>query len=180
MTNKTIQISTKKQTLLDKIENLFYSKTFANVSMQEIATELNIKKASLYYHFPSKEALITETINHSFTKYETFIQDTLKKDLKTLIQKLIRYPSKSKNLFSIINQNWYCDNWDQKTEIRKKQERIFELLSTRFKEEYNFSLEKSFILISLLDDLWKKRCLFWKCPVSVENLVEEIYKMFEK
>jgi AcrR family transcriptional regulator len=47
-----------KQEILEKIEPLFFQKSFKEISMQEIADTLEMKKASLYYHFPSKESLI--------------------------------------------------------------------------------------------------------------------------
>ncbi len=175
MTNKT---NSKKEALLEKIENLFYNKTFTNVSMQDIAQELDIKKASLYYHFPSKDELINQTVEYSFSKYKSFIEKISEEILEKFIEKFLYFPKKSKNLFSIINQNWYCDNKETKTDIRQKQEIIFNILDKKLKENHKFSTEKTFLLISLLDDLWKKRCLFWNCPISIEKLIEEIYKIF--
>ena len=66
-----------KQELLKKIEELFYFKTFKEVSMQDIANELWMKKASLYYYFPSKEDILKEVIEDSFKDFLDFIQDLI-------------------------------------------------------------------------------------------------------
>ena len=44
-----------------------------NVSTTLISSELNISPGNLYYHFPSKDALV----NHLFDEYETAMLDLL-------------------------------------------------------------------------------------------------------
>lgn len=41
---------------------LFTSQGYEATSLRQIAEELNISKASLYYHFPSKEAIVTSVL----------------------------------------------------------------------------------------------------------------------
>jgi AcrR family transcriptional regulator len=94
----------KKELGLGKLEKLFYEKTFSDVSRQNIANFLNIKKSSVYYYFPSKEKLIKEVLNYSFDNYKTFIENIPTNNLKNLIYDFIEFPNKSKNLFSIIAQ----------------------------------------------------------------------------
>jgi AcrR family transcriptional regulator len=64
----------KKEELLGKIEELFYEKTFKEISLDTIAKHLEIKKASLYYYFSSKETLIEALIDFSFENYKNFIK----------------------------------------------------------------------------------------------------------
>jgi len=55
--------------ILLHIEELFYSTAFSDLSMEEIAKGLNMKKASLYYHFPSKEEMFLRVLEYSYGKY---------------------------------------------------------------------------------------------------------------
>src|SRR5574343_472463 len=68
--NPTITIHdsrmSSKSEILRKIEDLFYAKSFSDLSMDEIALALEMKKASLYYHYPSKEAMFTEILYESY------------------------------------------------------------------------------------------------------------------
>lgn len=57
--------------MFDTIESLFFDTAFSDLSMDEIAKALDIKKASLYYHFPSKEQMFLETLAHSYEKYHS-------------------------------------------------------------------------------------------------------------
>lgn len=102
--------------IIKKIEELFFAKSFKEVSMQNIADELGMKKASLYYHFPSKEDLITQVLESSFNTYLLFVQKTIKKwnenNFQELLKNFIYFPEKNKNIFSIINQNGYEENDD--------------------------------------------------------------------
>jgi AcrR family transcriptional regulator len=66
-----------KTPLLEKIETLFWQNSFAEVSMDEVAKRLDMKKASLYYHFASKEVMFIEVLEYSFLKYKTYLEELL-------------------------------------------------------------------------------------------------------
>nr|MDD3720573.1 TetR/AcrR family transcriptional regulator [Candidatus Gracilibacteria bacterium] len=167
----------EKIEILEKLEPLFYEKPFKNVSMQEIADILKVKKASLYYYFPSKNILLEEIINYSFENYLIFIEDILKKELKKFINDFIKFPKKSKNIFSIINQNGYCEDDELKQNIQNKQKLIFDKISKELEKKYNFSKEKTFLFISMLEDLSRKKCIFGNCPFDLDKLIDEIRKI---
>ncbi len=168
----------KKELVLQKLEKIFYEKTFSDVSMQDIADYLKIKKASVYYYFPSKERLIKDVLDYSFDNYKTFIKNIPTNNLKNLIYDFIEFPNKSKNLFSIISQKWYCSKQEIRNLIQQKQKEILEIVYTNLINNYKFSKEKSFLFISLLDDLSKKRCIFWDCDINIKKLINEIIKIF--
>lgn len=49
-----------REEILDAASRLFTEQGYAGTSTREIALAVGIKQASLYYHFPSKEALLAE------------------------------------------------------------------------------------------------------------------------
>lgn len=49
-------------------ERLFFSFSFSSVSMRDIAEELKISKAALYYHFKSKEEIVMKIMENFQTK----------------------------------------------------------------------------------------------------------------
>lgn len=51
-----------RQLILDTAARLFSAEGFSGVSLRDIARECGMKAASLYYHFPSKEALVVEVL----------------------------------------------------------------------------------------------------------------------
>lgn len=169
----------EKNEILKKLEPLFYEKPFKNVSMQEIWNILEIKKASLYYYFSSKEKLIEELLDYSFENYIDYIWKIISKDFEKFIFLFIEYPKKSKNIFSIINQNWYCENDYLKENIWEKQKKVFEIIHTELSKKYKFSKEKTFLLLSMLEDLSRKKCIFWNCPFKIDDLIKEIVKMMK-
>ena len=67
-----------KTQILEKIEMLFWENAFAEVSMDDIAKKLEMKKASIYYHFSSKEQMFVEVLEFSFGKYKDFMENILK------------------------------------------------------------------------------------------------------
>ncbi|MBB4929736.1 AcrR family transcriptional regulator [Lipingzhangella halophila] len=54
---------------------LFASQGVDKTSLREIAERLDITKAALYYHFPSKKDLLTELIQPLFDDVETLLDD---------------------------------------------------------------------------------------------------------
>jgi AcrR family transcriptional regulator len=55
--------------ILSKIEELFFAQAFSDLSMEDIAKGLNMKKASLYYHFASKDEMFARVLEYSFNRY---------------------------------------------------------------------------------------------------------------
>lgn len=63
---KNQNLSTREE-ILKEAGELFARRGYFGVSMQEIANELKITKAALYYHFESKEKLFLEILEKTFT-----------------------------------------------------------------------------------------------------------------
>lgn len=66
----TMQVEAKtprtgtRQRILDVAAHLFACKGYAGTSIRDISEELGVTKAALYYHFESKEDILTELLEH--------------------------------------------------------------------------------------------------------------------
>lgn len=171
-----------KNEIIKKIEELFYAKSFKEVSMQDIANEIGMKKASLYYHFPSKEVLITEVLEVSFNNYFTFVKETIKNWNESNFQKLLKnflyFPEKNKNIFSVINQNWYEENDDISALIQEKQKIIFETIFEAMNSKAHFSREKTFLFFALIQQIWKKKSSYNRCEIDENKILQEFENLF--
>ena len=116
----------KKEEILNKIESLFFELNFKEVSMSKIAELLDIKKASLYYYFPSKQELFKDLILKSSLDFNSFFLESLNQGFENFVISYLEYPLKNKNLFSIIDES-YCDDSELKNLI-SKQKLSFEAL----------------------------------------------------
>lgn len=174
---------TKKE-ILQKIENLFYYKDFKSVSMQDISNEIDMKKASLYYHFPSKEDLIIEVIQESFLEYLNFVETIIDRwddtNFLTLLQEFLSFPEENKNIFSIINQNWYTQNDVISENIKQKQKIIFDTIYRAMSIKNWFSKEKTFLFLTLIHQIWKKETSYWLCEIDNLRVLNEIENLFFK
>lgn len=172
----------ERNEILRKIEILFYQQNFHNVSMQDIANSLEIKKASLYYHFPSKENIIEEVLEYSFQNYVQFVHDIINKwnehNFLILLKDFLTYWENYQNLFSIINQNGYEENDTIFQHIQEKQKYIFEIISKAMSEKANFSEEKTYLFLTLIHQVWKKKSSYWLCSFNEEKILSEIEKLF--
>ncbi len=94
--------STTHHRILVVTGKLFSERGYFGVSMQDIATELGITKAALYYHFTSKDALAELLLRNSLNELKIELKNavsssTLPSDVvftivKTLLDFKIRHP----------------------------------------------------------------------------------------
>ena len=62
-----------KAKILEKALELFATKGYFNCSMDDIAKAVNIRKPSLYFHYPSKESMFQAVFDKILENYEKFI-----------------------------------------------------------------------------------------------------------
>jgi AcrR family transcriptional regulator len=84
-----------KQKIMDSAFRLL-AEQGTEFSLQEVAREVGIKKASLYAHFINKESLLYEVINREIDAYFFEINDQCR-ELKSLFFMIMNYYDKSKN-----------------------------------------------------------------------------------
>ena len=63
-----MQDSSKYDKILDALLELLESKTIENISVSEIAQTAGIGKGSIYYYFPSKDAILEALVERSYRK----------------------------------------------------------------------------------------------------------------
>ncbi len=84
--------STTKEDLLHEASRMLLSHGLNGFSLQELATKLNLKKASLFHHYPSKTALAVELYRFyqtSFTSWtEEYAHLSAEKQLLSYVEKL--------------------------------------------------------------------------------------------
>ncbi|MEZ4767235.1 MAG: TetR/AcrR family transcriptional regulator [Caldilineales bacterium] len=75
MTAADTTVNESRERLLDTAQHLFHQRGFKAVTMQQIARELGVKQASLYYHVPDgKEQLFVEVTTRSFEQHRQGLQ----------------------------------------------------------------------------------------------------------
>jgi AcrR family transcriptional regulator len=70
-----------RQRILDVAAHLFATRGFAGTSIRDIAEELGVTKAALYYHFPSKEVLLQHVVGQAFEAVNAVLAEP--RDLST-------------------------------------------------------------------------------------------------
>jgi len=78
----TEQLSNEKKSLiLDAACKRFAYYGFSKVTMDEIASDVGMGKASLYYYFPTKESLFETVLRNEFDVFFSSIEKILKQDI---------------------------------------------------------------------------------------------------
>ncbi len=71
-----------RESILKAARNAFASKSYAEVSMEDIAEIAKVKKPLIYYYFPSKEELFKEAWDEAFHKLEDKVLGAREEDGK--------------------------------------------------------------------------------------------------
>ncbi len=72
------QLTSEKQAvILDAARKRFAYYGFSKVTMDEIASDVGLGKASLYYYFPTKEGLFVEVIKQEKNQFLSDIQSMI-------------------------------------------------------------------------------------------------------
>jgi AcrR family transcriptional regulator len=121
----------------DKIRNtaahLFAEHGYKATSMQQIADEVGVTKAALYYHYVSKDKLfldiITDTSSELITLHHKFSESNLPvwEILEQWVEMMFQYSKIKKDHWLIINK-FLSDNI---------KDRVFEVFMHFWKESYN-------------------------------------------
>lgn len=69
----------RKSYILDAAERLFFSKNYDNVSMDDIANEIGLNKATLYLYFKNKESLFFAVVLRGAKILNSMIKERVKK-----------------------------------------------------------------------------------------------------
>lgn len=166
--------------ILQKTEELFWNNSFSDISMDEVAKNIWLKKASLYHHFNSKDDMFIQVLSYSYEKYIWYLNEIFElSNIKEIIEKLIKLPYENKNLFAIVLQKWYCHDEKIKKIILSKTEQIDKLFEEKLWKKYNINTVRLILLRWIIDDFGKKNCII-SCPSSKDlNLIlDEIVSIF--
>lgn len=79
-----------RQHIIDTARALFSESSYLGVSMSDIAEKLDITKAALYYHFPSKDDI-----------YNAVLDEVLN-DINTALMKALKESSLDRQLYKVI------------------------------------------------------------------------------
>jgi len=94
----------KEEVIINAARKRFAHYGFTKVTMDEIADDIGMGKASLYYYFPTKEKLFREVVNQEMNEFsdeiEAIINSSVKptKKLETYANKRLEYFEKLVNL----------------------------------------------------------------------------------
>ena len=71
----TTQEISSRQRILDVGARLFLERGYADTTLRMIGAEVGMQAASIYYHFPSKDDLLTEILEHGITAISNAFDD---------------------------------------------------------------------------------------------------------
>lgn len=177
-----------KQTIKSIAADLFYSKGYFATSISEIARRCSIQKASIYYHYPSKEALLFSIMETTMDDLMAHLHSGL--DRAVSVEEKMRAAVRGHVVFHLERQkeNFIAnselrgltpDHYDKIVEKRDAYERVFQGLIREGAEAGIFSGEDIKILSYAILTLCTSGA-FWYNPggrLSASEIAE-IYETF--
>jgi AcrR family transcriptional regulator len=137
-TKSVLKVSKKENLLLDRILErsriLFFKYGYSRLSMDEIAEDLAISKATLYRYFPDKESLLRKVIERVEEQTFCHLNDVVTAETSSVKEKLSSFLTFLSRFLSEISRNFLQDLktrlpevWAEMESFRRK--KIFPLFS---------------------------------------------------
>lgn len=131
--------STKTQ-LLHEASRMLLAKGLNGFSLQELAQSLNIKKASLFHHYPSKTALAIELYRFYQSAFQDWVQRyehlPSEKQIINYVQKLTTWICEKQRVCPVgaLSLEWHLVDPSLQVEIKKLHELHKSWLAKLFKK----------------------------------------------
>lgn len=131
--------STKSE-LLHEASRMLLAKGLNGFSLQELADKLNIKKASLFHHYPSKTALAIELYRHYQSAFKDWAIEnehlSPEKQIIIYAEKLTTWICEKQRVCPVgaMSLEWHLVPKELQVEIKKLHELHKEWLTSLFRE----------------------------------------------
>ena len=169
----------QKDKILEHAEKIFFAQRYSQISLDQLAHDLDMKKPSLYYYFKNKQMIFLEVLDYSQKRFFASFNKILKTDdIKKLVERYLTYPAQEKNLFAIAAQKWYCAEAIFGKKIAIWKQKVLSKLEEHF-SSYNIKNERVYLLMNLLEKLAMNNCSKDYClNHEIWELVSEIENIF--
>lgn len=107
MPEKILSSSVRKDELISAAFDNIALKGFEGLRVRDVAAEVGINPATMYYYFPTKESLIDGVIDFVFERMEVFSEEnpgTPKEQLHAHLSRLSRKMRDDPGLFSVFSE----------------------------------------------------------------------------
>ena len=140
--------------IITALLNLSEEKGFSNVSLSDVAQEIGIRKASLYSHFESQQAMVDAMVGFCQNELQnrSFTVDFKAKDAQSLLESLLdsvlstfTEPPLS-SFFSIVEQQRLFDD-----RFAKLHRSIVSMIAARVRVALEFCIQRSWLDINDTD-----------------------------
>lgn len=131
--------STKTQ-VLHEASRMLLDRGFNGFSLQELATSLNIKKASLFHHYPSKKALVIELYRFYQDAFLAWVKKyenlTPEKQIINYAEKLTTWICEKQRVCPVgaLSLEWHLVEPELQVEIKKLHEIQKDWLTKLFRQ----------------------------------------------
>ncbi|MEI6881816.1 MAG: TetR/AcrR family transcriptional regulator [Bacteroidota bacterium] len=157
-----LNISRKEQ-IVDRAAKLFKQKGFAATSMRDLAAELGIEAASIYYHFKSKEELLEKVCFDMADKFITNAREVndiyfnAEEKLRMAIKLHVQTITENQNQSSVFLSEWRNLSEPKLSlfrQLRQQYENQFTIiLADGEKEDIFDDVDKKFAVLSILSTI---------------------------
>lgn len=149
-----------KTRIIEVANKLFAKYVYADVSMNQIANALNITKAALYYHYPSKVVIYKHVLNKTYRDFNQHlltvqIEKTPTQKLYRLIERYLSFNLSQSSLIRIIITKSPNNLPDLSRAVVRFRKQIYSLIHSYAKEiadELDSYISVA-ILINIMDGL---------------------------
>ena len=195
MSGSRLSSKKRQEQIMDVALNIIYEEGYYNLTIRNIANEIDISEAAIYRHFKNKEEIINKLSTRVFKKNNLVSKDLSDDNpfniLKNIFYKQIEVLEKEPYLTAILFQEEifreYPDIRNKFKKHRRKNEKFIVNLIKKGKDKGYFRKdvdEESFALLfmgslRLLILKWREANFSYSPKAEMDNIFEELSKLLK-
>ena len=180
-----------RQQILYHSRNQFLTFGFTKVTVDEICAALGMSKKTMYQHFQSKDALVSEVVEFTFTEFRTGLDDILADDNKPFAEKLRGLLNfLAANITNMISQPFLNDVQKKLPHIGRRIDQFRQdMIYTRFSALIEEGIEQGWIRSDINKQLFvmmwlnsiqsiAKPDVLAHLPLTLNEVIDSVFNIF--
>ncbi len=177
----------RRERIIEEATVLFFENGYDNTPIRELSKAAGLSVAGVYYFFKDKEEVLFSILKQSIIDLNDTIkaaicdEDDPQKNLRRIIENLLRHVIKHKMEVIILNREDGRLNAEQKDTIKQKRQEAFSLIKGELSKLDKYEI-KSRSLATAVFSIFSMTTWFVKWydpngPLTLEEIAEEMSNM---
>ncbi len=179
----------RKEEIMKAASTLFSSKSYHDVTMDELAENVGVAKGTIYLYFESKEKLYLEILEDTYESIESLLEREIAKNdpapqkLKKILQLIFKFYRQNLDALRILSRDethLIREHYEFTEHWRLRRIKLYEKILNKGIREGSFKIQNPELAALIIFGLVRSVMFFYKADKSATDIAEEVYNVISE